>query len=50
MDNIVRSLKENMQSTLDYIDVLDKEARHRNLSNEQWFIDWQDKLNEISVR
>lgn len=50
MSNIIRSLKESMQSTLKYIDVLDKEARSKGLSNEQWFLNWQDKLNEISVR
>lgn len=45
MNNIVNSLKESMGSILVYLDVLDKEARSRNLTNEQWFLDWQDKLN-----
>lgn len=50
MSNVIRSLKESMQSTLKYIDVLEKEARVNGLSNEQWFINWQDELNAISVR
>lgn len=50
MNNIVRSLKENMQRTLDYINVLEREARNKGFANEQWFLDWQDELNSISVR
>lgn len=29
---------------------VDKKARSINLTDEQWFLDWQDSLNEISVR
>lgn len=50
MSNVIRSLKESMQSALRYIDVLEKEARSRGLANEQFFINWQDELNAISVR
>ncbi len=50
MSNIEESLKEAMEKYLSVIDILDKEVRSRELQNEQWFIEWQDKLNEISVR
>lgn len=50
MNSIVNSLKEKMLSLLDIVDILDKEATQYKLRNEQWFLDWQDKLNEISVR
>ena len=38
------------QKSLEQCNMLDELVRENNLENEQWFIDWQDKLNEISVR
>lgn len=29
---------------------LDEIVRHLNMENSQFFLDWQDKLNEISVK
>lgn len=50
MDAIIQSLKEHAEKSLDYILIVDKEVRAKGLQNEQWFINWQDKLNEISVK
>lgn len=50
MDNIVQSLKEHAEKALEYIQIVDKEVRAKHLENEQWFINWQDKLNVISVK
>lgn len=30
--------------------LVDKTVREFNLENEQWFINWQDDLNAISVK
>lgn len=46
----IESLKEHAQKALEYIEMIDKEVRNLGLQNEQWFLDWQDKLNEISVK
>lgn len=45
-----KSLVEHLTTVLDFIKVLDKEVRSKNLQNEQWFLDWQDELNSISVK
>ena len=29
---------------------IDAKVRKLGLENEQWFLDWQDELNKISVR
>lgn len=50
MNTVIQSLKECLITTLNYLYILDKEARSKNLQNEQWFIDWQDKLNALSVK
>lgn len=50
MNSIEESLKESLYKVLDYIIVLDREVRSRTLQNEQWFIEWQDRLNELSVK
>lgn len=50
MDNIVESLKENLEMYIRAIETLDREVRSRGLQNEQWFLDLQDELNNISVR
>lgn len=44
------SLIENIQRILAWAETIDKEVRARGLQNEQWFLDFQDSLNEISVR
>lgn len=50
MDAIIQSLKENAERVLIEIGIFDREVRARGLENEQWFIDWQDELNRISVK
>lgn len=46
----ILSLLEHIQKALVYVEMLDREVRARELQNEQWFLDFQDKLNEISVK
>lgn len=50
MDSVVKSLKERLETLLITIEVLDREVRSLKLENSQWFIDWQDELNRISVK
>lgn len=50
MNTIIQSLKEHAEKALEYIQIVDKEVRARNLQNEQWFLYWQDRLNETSVK
>lgn len=50
MSTDIEFTREMMNYTLKILDALDKEIREKGLTNEQWFIDCQDKLNEISVR
>lgn len=33
-----------------FLNKMDKLFRNKKFENEQWFLDWQDELNEISVR
>lgn len=50
MGSVVKSLKERLETLLITIEVLDREVRSLKLENNQWFIDWQDELNRISVK
>ena len=50
MNQIIQSLIENADNLLSLIELIDKEVRARGLQNEQWFLDWQDALNRISVK
>ena len=50
MDTIIISLLEHVQKVLVYAEMVDREVRARGLQNEQWFLDFQDKLNELSVK
>lgn len=47
---LIKNFKENAELLLKVIDNYDKTARLLNQENEQWFLDWQDTINEISVR
>ncbi len=38
------------EAVIETINAIDKQVRASHLENEQWFLDWQDKLNEISVK
>jgi hypothetical protein len=46
----VSYLKRHMMSLLEDIERLDFYIRSHNYQNEQWFIEWQDDLNKVSVR
>lgn len=50
MTSILHSLKENAERVITSAEIVDREARSLNQQNEQWFINWQDKLNSISVK
>lgn len=50
MNAVTTSLKEQLQQYLEYLERLDREVRSRNLQNEQWFLDWQDHLNLLSIK
>lgn len=43
-------LKEYANVALELISIIDKEVRDLNKQNEQWFLDFQDTLNAISVK
>ena len=47
---LIQSLIEYALQSLNNINNIDKEVRARGLQNEQWFLDWQDELNRISVK
>lgn len=49
-EEFIKYLTESFVQCLAMAETLDQLVRENNLQNEQWFIDWQDKLNEISVR
>ena len=46
----IESLKEHLAYMIVYLERLDREVRAKGLQNEQWFLDWQDELNKISVK
>lgn len=48
--SLVQSLIEYALQALNNINNIDREVRARGLQNEQWFLDWQDALNRISVK
>lgn len=48
--SLVQSLIEHALQALNNINNIDREVRARGLQNEQWFLDWQDELNRISVK
>lgn len=43
-------MRKSADNLIEAAEIIDGYATQYNLRNEQWFIDWQDKLNEISVR
>lgn len=51
IDNLhLKLLKQAALKSINDLKIIDKEARLYNHQNEQWFIDWQDELNKISVK
>ena len=47
---LLEVLKVACNESLYAVQEVDKMIRANALENEQWFLDWQDKLNEISVK
>ena len=43
-------LQNDARAIIEAVDIFDRTVRDLNKENEQWFLDWQDNLNEISVR
>jgi hypothetical protein len=43
-------IKEKMQQALSLLELIDREINVVQLSNEQFVLDFYDKINEISVR
>ena len=50
VDNIEEELKEILKQTFEVISHTDKLIRSHKLENSQEFLDWQDKLNALSVK
>lgn len=50
MENKNIPLKEYAEIALKLISLIDIEVRDLNLQNEQWYLDFQDTLNAISVK
>jgi hypothetical protein len=47
---IIEALKVACEESVEALKEVDEMVRENGLENEQWFLDWQDKLNEISVK
>ena len=46
----LKLLKQAALKSIKDIKIIDQEARLYNCQNEQWFINWQDEINKISVK
>lgn len=46
----IKYAKVMVDASIEAIEAIYKELRDSNLLNEQFVLDWLDKLNEISVR
>lgn len=43
-------LKRFAECAVKRLEIIDKKVRKHHFENEQWFLNFQDKVNEISVR
>lgn len=43
-------MKELFQNSIELCEIIYKLVNEKHLNNSQEFLDWQDKLNELSVR
>jgi len=50
MKVLVKLLQKLCNKIIKRSKLVDKTVREFNLENEQWFINWQDELNAISVK
>lgn len=46
---IDHTLKRHMNTVIQRIEWIQKTAKEQNRLNEQYFLDFQDKLNELSI-
>lgn len=46
----LKLLKQAALKSIKDIKIIDQEARLYNCHNDQWFINWQDEINRISVK
>ena len=46
----LKLLKQAALKSVKDIKIIDQEVRLYDLQNEQWFINWQDEINRISVK
>lgn len=46
----LKLLKQAALKSINDLKIIDQEARLYNCQNEQWFINWQDEINKISVK
>ena len=47
---LIKAIQKSLDKSIYDLNKIDSKIRMLGLQNEQWFLDWQDKLNEISVR
>ena len=48
-DKVIQEFKELLQENIRNINTIVKVAEDAGLTNEQYYIDWEDYLNKISV-
>ena len=49
-DKIIEEFKRLLQENKRNIDMIVKVAEHAHLTNEQYYLNWEDYLNQISVK
>lgn len=47
---LIKAIIKSLNGTIQDLNRIDAKVRKLGLENEQWFLDWQDELNKISVR
>ena len=48
-DKVIEEFKKLLQDNIRNIDMIVKVAKDAGLTNEQYYLDWEDYLNRISV-
>ena len=48
-DKVIEEFKKLLQDNIRNIDMIVKVAENVGLTNEQYYLDWEDYLNKISV-
>ena len=48
-DKVIEEFKKLLQENIRNIDMIVKVAEKAGLTNEQYYLDWEDYLNKISV-